>query len=614
MGKIDYLQNLFNRILDYEHIPISWSQSKITCIYKKGEKNDPNNYRGIALLNTLTKIFTQLLNNRIMNWAEKESIIPEQQAGFRKGRGCIDQIFTLNSLIQIQLKYKEQKLYTCFVDFKRCFDLLSHRIIWQKLYKTELSPKLIRIIQKLYENAKCRIKVNNKNEYTDEIKITKGLLQGDSASPLLFSLVTSDIVKFLEEKGCSGIQLANNVNPCILMYADDLVLLGHSKIDLQKKINVLGEYCLMNELEVNTEKTKIIVFRKGGKLARTDKFYYGQEQLDIVSTYTYLGVVFSSSGRFGAHLKQATSKASKALANVRQIMVNSKMNSWDSRIHLYETIVKVTLLYAAEVWALNYCEEIEKTQTKFIKMILCLYNTTPNHYLRLETGIVKLTSAVLKASLRWWMRVKTMSDSRLPKLCLLKLEQIETNRYDETYNWVSQIKKMYGETNEPESLNLEYVKKNFDTIIQQCENQLTEKDTERLRNSSYNEYYKIIKQNKKTETYLKFKVPIDKIRIVAQLRMAGERVNFLTRGERHAWGTAEICGICNLRKEESLEHILLECPHYEQLRKKYLEKLTHRVSSITMEQILNVCTEPHLNDLYAFVKAILKRRKFLRNE
>ncbi|KAI5755767.1 hypothetical protein M8J77_019518 [Diaphorina citri] len=70
------------------------------------------------------------------------------------------------------------------------------------------------------------------------------------------------------------------------MYADDLVLLGHSKIDLQKKINVLGEYCLMNELEVNTEKTKIIVFRKGGKLARTDKFYYGQEQLDILDTST----------------------------------------------------------------------------------------------------------------------------------------------------------------------------------------------------------------------------------------------------------------------------------------------------------------------------------------
>lgn len=218
--------------------------------------------------------------------------------------------------------------------------------MWQKLYNLGLSPKLIRIIQQLYQGANCKIQVNNKNEYTDEIKVTKGLLQGDSASPLLFSLVTSDIVKFLEDRGCSGIQLNNLVNTFILMYADDLVILGHSKVDLQKKINFLREYYLLNEFEVDTEKTKVVIFRKGGKIAFSDKLLYGDTQLETVPSYTYLGVLFSSSALFHLHQKQAMSKASKALGNIRQIMVNSRMDSWESRIHLYETIVKVTLLYA----------------------------------------------------------------------------------------------------------------------------------------------------------------------------------------------------------------------------------------------------------------------------
>lgn len=202
IDNVDYLQSLFNMILETECIPKDWSSSKITSIFKKGDRNDPNCYRGIALISTLTKIFTQLLTARISNWAEKEHIIPEEQAGFRKGRGYVDQIFTLNALIQMQLRHKSQKLYACFVDFRRCFDLLVHKIMWQKLYSMGVSPKLIRLFQALFKNATCKMQLNNAGECTAEIKITKGILQGESASPLLFSLVITDIVDYLRNRGC----------------------------------------------------------------------------------------------------------------------------------------------------------------------------------------------------------------------------------------------------------------------------------------------------------------------------------------------------------------------------------------------------------------------------
>ncbi|KAL1447130.1 hypothetical protein WDU94_003603, partial [Cyamophila willieti] len=344
-------------------------------------------------------MFTQLISNRISYWAEKNNIFPEEQAGFRKGRGCTDQIFILNAVVQLRLSEPRQKLYACFVDFKACFPSISHKIMWQKLFAIGIPAKLIRIVKSLYDKAMCRIRVNDSDEYTQYIQVTQGVMQGDSLSPNLFVLVVADIISFMENKGLTGVSLSDEDSVLMLLYADDLVILSTEREDLQNKIDALKEYCEQNELQVNTEKTKVVVFRRGGRLAHTDKFWYDDKQLDIVKKYTYLGVVFSSSGLYREHMVYALSKAKLALANIKTIMINSKMESWESRMVLYNTVLKVTLLYAAEVWSLRYVEEVEKCQVQFFKSILCLPSNTPNHYIRLEVGVVKLFKDILKQSI-----------------------------------------------------------------------------------------------------------------------------------------------------------------------------------------------------------------------
>src|SRR5665811_334540 len=80
--------------------------------------------------------------------------------------------------------------------------------------------------------------------------------------------------------------------------SDDNALLGDSKRNLQCKINCLETYCDENYLIVNLKKTKVMVIRRGGKVSKKHVFYYKNEPIEIVSNYTYLGVLFSSSGRF----------------------------------------------------------------------------------------------------------------------------------------------------------------------------------------------------------------------------------------------------------------------------------------------------------------------------
>ena len=89
---IPILKMLFNTIFDYSIFPSSWRVGIITSVFKKGHRNNLANYRGISLLSNLGKILTDILNTKIVRWAEEKCILSETQAGFRKGRSTVDHI------------------------------------------------------------------------------------------------------------------------------------------------------------------------------------------------------------------------------------------------------------------------------------------------------------------------------------------------------------------------------------------------------------------------------------------------------------------------------------------------------------------------------------------
>lgn len=139
-------------------------------------------------------------------------------------------------------------------------------------------------------------------------------------------------------------------------------------------------------------------------------------------------------------MEYALSKARIALANIKSIMINARMETWESRMILYHSILKVTLLYASEIWALRYTEELEKCQVQFFKSILYLPWNTPNHYIRLEVGVVKLCKDILKSAVRWYEKMRKTDDNRLTKMCFKKVESLHDNNQNNTkYNWFTQL-------------------------------------------------------------------------------------------------------------------------------------------------------------------------------
>ena len=76
----------------------------IVSLFKKVNREDPGNYRGITLLNVVGKLFNKVLNYRLLQWLEEHNKLSESQAGFRFDRSCVDNIFILNEVIQGRLQ------------------------------------------------------------------------------------------------------------------------------------------------------------------------------------------------------------------------------------------------------------------------------------------------------------------------------------------------------------------------------------------------------------------------------------------------------------------------------------------------------------------------------
>ena len=87
---------MFNRILKTGFFPHTWSESIIVPILKEGDVSDPNNYRGISLVSCFCKLFTSILNQRLLSWADKDNIITDAQFGFQPQKGTAEAIFCLS--------------------------------------------------------------------------------------------------------------------------------------------------------------------------------------------------------------------------------------------------------------------------------------------------------------------------------------------------------------------------------------------------------------------------------------------------------------------------------------------------------------------------------------
>ena len=111
----------FNKILQNSKFPCIWKRGYITPIYKADDSFDPSNYCGITVTSNVNKLFTLVINERLVQFLDENKAIALNQLGFRRGYGTADHLFILNTIINSYFK-KRKMVYVCFVDFSKAYD------------------------------------------------------------------------------------------------------------------------------------------------------------------------------------------------------------------------------------------------------------------------------------------------------------------------------------------------------------------------------------------------------------------------------------------------------------------------------------------------------------
>ena len=207
---------VFNKLYKIGYFPKEWSTGVIIPIYKKDDKKRPETYNGIILTSTLSKMFTHLLNQRLGQWCELNSILSEAQFAYKARNGRTDAIFVLRMLLDV----KRNGIRFAFIEFSKAFDNVNRNLLYEKLINHGINSKFLGIIESMYS------KINSKVTTSEMFSQKCGVMQRESLSPTLFATSINEIEAIMNNipsMGRLGVFVRNH-KIYVLAYADDLVL------------------------------------------------------------------------------------------------------------------------------------------------------------------------------------------------------------------------------------------------------------------------------------------------------------------------------------------------------------------------------------------------------
>ena len=211
------------------------------------------------------------------------------------------------------------------------------------------------------------------------------------------------------------------------MFADDLVLISQTAEGLQNCLTNLQSYCKKWCLTVNTDKTKVVIFNRGGYKISKFAFLLNDNCIEIVQSYCYLGIMFSSTGSFSKACDALYDKALKAFYKLKRIQ---PQNNVRQALKLFDTLILPIVSYACVVWAPLYAINMnqdnlfdlcntfssEKLNLKFCKYLLGVHRKSTNAAVRGEIGRYPLLISMLNLSARYHDRIYSLGNSTLVKM------------------------------------------------------------------------------------------------------------------------------------------------------------------------------------------------------
>lgn len=383
---ISILKKLINNVLTEGKFPEELKTSRISPIYKSGNKDCMENYRPISVISVFSKIIEKILKNRMMSFIHRYGLFDPFQYAFTKNSSTLSTTMDFVNCISRALD-KKKLVLVIFVDLSKAFDVVSIDMLLNKLQLLGIRGLMYTIIESYLVGREQYVNMNNVS--SDVLRSECGVPQGSVLGPILYSLYVLNL-------RCA------NIKARYYTYADDtaLVYTADNEEILQNLVNDdlqrYTNWLYYNKLKINVKKTKFMLFKQKNRFTNNISVKINDLPLEEVSHTKYLGLKIDNKLNWREHIQSLTNKIIQMIPIVYKCRT---FLSKTTKYNVYNAFFLSHFRYLLPIWGSCCKTNFELVQTLQNRVLKVLFGY--NYYTHTETLYTELNVPKLNKILQF---------------------------------------------------------------------------------------------------------------------------------------------------------------------------------------------------------------------
>ena len=370
------LTEIFTSSIETAVFPSEWKLAKVTPVFKKGMKDDLNNYRPISVISVVSKVFERLVYNQFYEYLNANQLLASCQSGFRSLHSTLTALLEANDSWSINID-KGLLNGVVFVDLKKAFDTIDHEILLCKLAYYGVEQRSLSWFRSYLHNRSQKCGING--ALSNANVLSCGVPQGSIIGPLLFLIYINDLPNCLQS--ASAKMFADDTN--ITCSADNLA-------DLESIVNSelsnLTTWLKANKLSLNIAKTEFMTIGSRQKLqAEGDKVIQASLESKPIRRVDHtksLGLIIDDRLSWNFQIDELCKRVSCAIGALKRLR---PFVSEATAIQIYRALVLPYFDYCSAVWdglCNRLADKVQKLQNRAARVILKAKYDTSSSILR----------------------------------------------------------------------------------------------------------------------------------------------------------------------------------------------------------------------------------------